>query len=144
MHEIHRDDRAGAAAATGPGREDSPGSGIAQCCRLDGKGQAAPHHGSSPFELIDREIDPLSQQRPQRAFHPVLRYEMLKVPVLAPGESEQRAIGARRVIVDRVLHQGEEVRLAALQPALESAHRFLDREAVAKERRETPEASERP
>ena len=82
-------------------------------------------------ELLEREVDALLVQAPERVFDPPVAHERCDVPVLGADVQEQRPVRARGPRVDRPLEQLEECALAVAQLRRDQRPTLLRRKLAA-------------
>jgi hypothetical protein len=115
------------------------GQGVPEPGRIDLDGRGAPPHCPSTLEFVDRQVDALTEQDVEGAFHALRPHELLQVTALAPSQVEKAAVRAVRVRVDSARDQFEEVRLAPRLALMDYRRRAVDRQGAAKVTRHATE-----
>ncbi len=94
---------------------------------------------ASTLELVDRQIDAVRAESPQRLLEALPRDEPLEVPELAARQPKQLAVGAHGVLVDAPANQVQEVGLPPLETLLERGPRSLDPDRVPEQAGQSPD-----
>ena len=115
---------------------------IAHLMRLHHDRGTSPHRGSAALELVDRQVDSIPIEGPQRGLDPLLRHKPLHVAVLTARMLKQLPIGTGSIRIDGSTDEREEVGLPALQAPAQDAARLLRVDRMAQKtgqpREETP------
>jgi hypothetical protein len=127
--------RGGSAASAGIDGEVCGSGRIPHVARPRDDRRASPDDRPPTLELVDREIDAVSEESRERRLDALSAHQTGKVTVLAAGEREQPAIDAGGPGEDGVARELEKVVRPVLEPAPEGPTRFVDGDRPPKEAR---------
>jgi hypothetical protein len=108
MGEVDPDRRARPATPAAEGRQVDTGARGAEAARLHLEAEAPAHRGSAPLEFVDREVDTLAEERPERPLDVLLLHEPPEVGVLAADVRQEPPVRAVRIAVDGAPDDGQE------------------------------------
>lgn len=117
--EVERDGCTSALAPTTADGYVPSEAGVAKTGWVYPDGSASPHGGPPSLELVDAEVDAMSEQDLERTFQPLSSDEGLQVAVLAASNLQKVSVRAVRILADGAPGEAEEVSLSPLQAKLQ-------------------------
>jgi hypothetical protein len=141
--EIEGNNRAHTATATARAWNVQGGPGIPEPRRLEHDGRAASRDWATPLELAHGQIDSVTEERSEGSLQTVLRHQALQVAVLAASQLQKLPVRAVGMLVDRALHQRQEIGLAPLEASPERRARFLGADGTPEKTRQSRQESYR-
>jgi hypothetical protein len=108
---------------------------ISEPGRVDRHVDPRPDERTPSLVLVDRDVHAVLEEDRERVLDAVSGHEPLEVSVGAAGQAEQLAVWTAGMLVDGLLHEGEEPGLPVLEPAAEDEPRLDRPDRRAEERR---------
>lgn len=100
---------------------------------------AAANRRSTPFEFVDRQVNPLPKEEAEGFLHSLCPDQLFQVAVFTPGQVQQLPIGTGRLPIDSALGESQKVNLARLQAAAYDRSGLLQGDLVVQEHRQLPQ-----